>query len=107
MLNKFDNEKEWLIRALQKGKFNVTINRNASYVILFKQERDLAQIKTFGSQFMKSDVFIRAFKMATQKPNGYLLVDSTPRMNRAWCLRSNILDAKKEIIFVIRSDLLS
>jgi len=54
---------------------------------------------------MQSSLFMRAYKLATQNhPNGYLLVDCTQRMQRAWCLRTNILDARKETIFVIRGD---
>ena len=91
----------------QRGKYNVMINRNASYVILFKQERDRAQIRTFGAQFMRSDIFVKAYRLATDRPNGYLLVDSTQRMQRAWCLRTNILDARSETVYVVRADLLN
>lgn len=90
----------------QKGKYSVTISRNASYVILFKSPRDLGQIRSFGSQFMRAATFVRAYRMATDKPNGYVLVDCTQRMKRSWCLRTNILNASRETIFVIRQDAL-
>lgn len=63
-----------------QDRFMRTITLNTHYFILFKSPRDNKQIKYFGSQiFPQNPKFIsEAFKQATSKPYGYLILDLRP-----------------------------
>ena len=86
-----------------QGKQSVTINRNSQYLVLFKNPRDSAQIICLAKQVFpgNSKLLLDAFKSATERPFGYLLLDfkqNTPDVLR---LRTNILPKEwPEIVFV-------
>lgn len=56
------------------SKHNRTMNLNTHYLILFKNPRDLSQINYLARQ-MHSKHLVQAFKDATSRPYGYLIVD--------------------------------
>ena len=63
---------------------------NAHYLVLFKNPRDVTQISTLGRQMYvaRSKFLVEAFKDATAKPFGYLLLDlkaDTPEIIRDAC----------------------
>lgn len=64
-----------------QGKVMRTISLNCHYIILFKNDRDKRQITYLASQSFpgKLDFLEKAFKMATSKPHGYLLLDFNPK----------------------------
>src|SRR5579859_478808 len=76
-----------------QGKEIRTITLNAQYIILFKNPRDVQQVKFLARQMYDRDAqaLLEAFAVATSKPHGYLLIDlkqATPDHLR---LRSKII----------------
>ena len=63
-----------------KGKYNTDISRNAQYLALFRSHNDRKQIGIIGERiFDKKKVHLmNAFYKDTEKPFGYLWVDSKP-----------------------------
>ena len=87
----------------QQSKFNRTMSLNTSYIVLFKNPRDINQIEILGRQMYgkKFKRFTEAFQDATTKPHSYLLIDlkqSTPDKLR---LRSNIFPHQSTVVYVI------
>lgn len=67
------------------------MSRNATYIIVMKNPRDVSQIKHFSSQIGLSDgVLIGAYKEATKKAYSYLLMDFHPTTPDHIRLRSSI-----------------
>ena len=62
-----------------QGKKMRTISLNAHYFVLFKNPRDAGQIRHLASQLFpgQTKYLIDAYKQATSKPHGYLLLDLT------------------------------
>lgn len=63
-----------------QGKVMRTISLNSHYIILFKNPRDMGQITHLATQSFpgKLEFLNKAFKMATKRPHGYLLLDFSP-----------------------------
>jgi len=59
-----------------KNKEHRDISLNTKYIVAFKNPRDCQQISTLASQ-MKKKFIVEAYKEATKKPHGYLLLDLT------------------------------
>ena len=62
-----------------QGKKMRTISLNAHYFVLFKNPRDAAQIRHLASQLFpgQTNYLVDAYKQATSRPHGYLLLDLT------------------------------
>ena len=62
-----------------QGKKMRTISLNAHYFVLFKNPRDAAQIRHLASQLFpgQTNYLVEAYKQATSRPHGYLLLDLT------------------------------
>ena len=74
-----------------QGKHMRNITQNCHYIIIFKSPRDQQYVSVLAKQ-MQCNFLPEAFKAATSKPYGYLLLDfkqSTPEHLR---VRSNVLD---------------
>ena len=71
----------------EKGKAARSISLNTSYFCIFLAFRDVLQIQHFAREAFpgKTKLFMQAYKMATSKDSGYLLVD---------------LKAKRTVVFV-------
>lgn len=58
-----------------------TISLNSQYIVLLKNPRDAAQVRYLGQQLFpgrrRLEFFVDAYKQATLRPHGYLLVDLT------------------------------
>lgn len=70
-----------------QSKIMRTISLNAHYMIVFKNPRDASQIGCLGRQLFpgKVNFLIDAYRQATLRPHGYLLLDltqSTPDSRR-------------------------
>ena len=78
-----------------------SIALNLQNLILFKNRRDVNQIKTLGRQLFpgKSNAFVEAYNKATLKPYSYLLVDLDPRSDDAYRLRTDILPQETTRVF--------
>jgi hypothetical protein len=57
-----------------------TVSLNTHYMVLFKNPRDATQIRTLASQMYpdRTQFLIQAFRDATSKPHGYLLINLRP-----------------------------
>lgn len=76
-----------------QGKFMRTISLNAHYMILFKNPRDAGQIRHLASQLFpgKLAYLVDAYKQATLRPHGYLLLDFTQGTTDSRRVLSDIL----------------
>ena len=85
-----------------KNKEHRTISLNAQYIVLFKNPRDATQIEHLARQMYpgKTAYMREAFKDATQRSYGYLVIDlrqETPDHAR---LRTNIFPPEYETVYV-------
>lgn len=62
-----------------QGKTMRTISLNAHYLILFKNPRDASQIRYLANQLFpgQTNFLVEAYKQATSRPHGYLVLDLT------------------------------
>lgn len=68
------------------------MSRNATYIIIMKNPRDVAQIKNLSSQMgIDKNLLVEAYKEATKRAYSYLLLDFHPTTPDHIRLRSNIL----------------
>ena len=87
--NLFDESRENRIRQ-----------SNAQYLVLFPNVRDTLQISILGRQMYPSNshFFVQAYKDATRRAFGYLLIDFVPRTPDKIRLRSNVLWSERPMI---------
>jgi GTPase SAR1 family protein len=76
----------------QKGEISSTLRKNAHYVMLFKDPGDVSQVKTMSWRMYPEypNYLVSAYRLATAKPHGYLLIDRTQDTNDICRLRTNI-----------------
>lgn len=88
--------------AFSPGKEFRTISLNTHYFILFKNQRDEMQIQTLGRQIFPRQLnyFMDAYRKATEKPFGYLLVDLSPHSDSKYKLRTQILSGQSMIVYL-------
>ena len=74
-----------------KSQVYRTVSLNAKYIVLTKTVRDLTQIELLGRQLFpkNQNLFLEAYKYATVKPYGYLLLDLTQETPESLRLRSD------------------
>ena len=80
-----------------QGKYCRDISLNTHYFILFKNPRDIQQIKLLGRQLGKK--LLNVYLDATEDPFGYLLIDLSPGKKDSYMLRSRIFPAEHMIIY--------
>ena len=89
--------------VFDKAKCMRTISLNSQYLVVFKNPRDMQQITSLASQMYgtNSQVLKAAFRDATAKPHGYLLVDLRQETPDNMRLRTNIFpdDADGVVIY--------
>jgi hypothetical protein len=76
---------------------------NAHYIVLFKNPRDANQVSVLARQMYpgKSKFMLEAFKDATEKPYGYLLIDFKPETDEKLRVRTNIFTSdSKHYVYV-------
>ena len=83
------------------GKYFRIISLNTQYFILLKQNRDQSQLLALAKQAFPGKVtyFIDAYRKATQRPFGYLLVDLHPK-TLYYKLRTNIIPGQIMSVFL-------
>jgi len=86
----------------QQNKVNRTISLNAHYMVLFKNPRDVSQVTHLAKQMYPGHVkFMQeAFKDATEKPYGYLLVDLKPHTPESLRLRTDIFPGEVQYVYL-------
>ena len=79
-----------------------TARINAHYMILMKNPSDKLQVATLARQLYpgNSHCLLEAFKDATQKPYGYLLVDMSPETPEELRLRTNVFPGEYQVVYV-------
>ena len=80
----------------------VVPRNNASYIVLTRSPNSQLQIRTLGSQIFTNQLpfFLDAYRKATEKPYGSLLIDLHPASKPILRLRTNIFPGEDNIIFV-------
>ena len=76
-----------------QGKTSRTISLNTNYMVIFKNSRDNYQISLLARQIYPGNAryFLEAFREATSRPYGYLLVDYKALTPDCFRLRTDIL----------------
>jgi hypothetical protein len=79
-----------------------TMNLNTQYLILFKNPRDALQIATLSRQMYPGNgkFLVEAFRMVSEKPYGYLLIDLRADTLEKYRLRSNIFAGERQYVFL-------
>jgi GTPase SAR1 family protein len=84
----------------QQGKNARTISLNCWYLVLFKNFRDIMQIKTLSRQSGLGKKLISAYTDAVSVPYGYLVVDFAPGVEDKYRLRSRVFPGEDSWIYV-------
>ena len=85
-----------------KSKQSRTMSLNAHYIVLFKNPRDLLQVSTLSRQMFpgKGQFLVEAFKDATAKPFGYLVLDLKPDTEEKYRIRTKIFPGEKQFVYL-------
>ena len=88
--------------AFLQSKNYRTVSLNTSYMFIFSCSRDLSQLQCLGRQIFPNQVkyFMDAYKKATAKKYGYLLIDLSPHSDPQYKLRSNILPGQLMTVYL-------
>ena len=88
--------------VFHQGKIMRTVSLNTHYMILFKNPRDAGQIRCLANQLFpgKTTFLIDAYKQATQKPHGYLLLDFKQSTQEKYRVLSEVLPGEEGCYFV-------
>ena len=89
----------------QPGKLSRTISLNSHYMLIFRNPRDSLGISTLAKQMFPkhTDYLLEAFRDATSKPYGYLVIDCHQLTPENMRLRTSILPEEKQIVYVKRT----
>ena len=87
-----------------QGRESRTISLNAHYMILFKNPRDSSQIIHLAKQiYPQNGKFLQeAYRDATSKPYGYLMIDLKPETDDRIRLRTNVFLDERNIVYVMK-----
>jgi hypothetical protein len=79
---------------------------NAHYIVLIKNPRDANQVATLARQMypINSKFMLEAYKIATEKSYGYLLIDLKPDTDEKFRLRTNIFSDDTNSTCTCRSE---
>jgi hypothetical protein len=71
-----------------------TVSLNTHYMVLFKNPRDATQIRSLGQQVYPENprMLVQAYRDATSRPYGYLLIDLRPETCDALRILSDVLE---------------
>jgi len=85
-----------------KSKQNRTMSLNAHYIVIFKNPRDALQVATLARQMYPghSKFLVEAFKNATEKPFGYLLLDLKHDTDEKYRVRTNIFPDETQYVYI-------
>ena len=88
-----------LQNLFHQRKYCRDISLNTYYFILFKNPRDIQQIKLLGRQLGMQKKLLDVYLDATEVPFGYLLIDLSPGNSDSYILRSCIFPDEHMIIY--------
>ena len=89
--------------VFHQTKDHRNISLNAHYMVLFKNPRDYAQMIKLGQQMFPhrgKDYFVEAYRRATLKPYGYLVVDLKQDTEEHLRLRTSVFPGEYQKVFV-------
>ncbi len=88
--------------VFHRGKIMRTVSLNSHYMVLFKNPRDAGQIRALANQLFpgKSKFLVDAYKQATQKAHGYLLLDFKQETLEKYRVLSEVLPDEQGWYFV-------
>ena len=90
-----------------KGKWTRDLNLNSSYMIIFRNIRDVTQISTLARQMFpgKTKDFLRVFDDATSADDdhGYVFLDLNPGVSQDLRIQGNIIEKpdRPRIVYVL------
>ena len=84
----------------QQNRYFRTISLNSSYIVVFKNPRDGNQIDHLARQIFPSKKYLisEAYRRATERPHGYLLLDMKQTTPDNMRIRTNIFDEMRNQI---------
>lgn len=87
----------------QRAKFSRTIALNTHYLILFRNLRDASQVSHLGRQLYpgKGNLLTEAYRDATGRSYGYLVIDMSPHSEDKYRLRTRIFPDEDAIIYAV------
>ena len=85
-----------------KSEQSRTISLNSHYIVLFENPREAMQVATLARQMYpgQSKFLVEAFKNATEKPFGYLLLDLKPDTDEKYRVRTNIFPDERQYVYL-------
>jgi hypothetical protein len=88
--------------VFHKSKQSRTMSLNSHYMIIFKNPRDTLQVQTLARQMYpgKSKFLTDAYKDATEKPYGYLVLDLKPETGEKFRVRTNIFPGEVQYVYL-------
>ena len=86
-----------------QGKFARGITLNATYLIIFENIRDSAQVQKLGHQLFpgKSKGFMHAYRDIMKTSYGYMVVDMNPQANPRYRVRTLIFPGDDPHIYLL------
>ena len=81
-----------------QGKCSRTLHLNTSYNILLRNHRNIQQIAILGRQVGLGKKLVEAYRDATERPYGYLVLDVSPSSTTDLQLRTNIFPDEKPVV---------
>ena len=105
LFTKFSHHKNITIIYLNQnmfcqGKYARSLNLNTHWMIVLRNPRDTSQIATLGKQTGFGNTLKEAYRDATSKPYGYLVIDLSPHREENYCLKTNIFPNDDQIVYM-------
>jgi hypothetical protein len=91
-----------LQNMFHRGKFVRTMSLNTHYMVLFKNPRDAGQIRVLAGQLFPGNTqfLVDAYRQATSRPHGYLLLDFKQDTPDSLRVVSDVLPSEKKFYYV-------
>ena len=85
-----------------QGRCSRTCSLNTHYLVLLKSPRQGNQLLHLGRQLYpsKAGVLVQAYNDSTKSDYGYLVVDSTPKGDDKYRLRTHIFPGEDPIVYI-------
>jgi hypothetical protein len=91
-----------LQNMFHRGKFIRTMSLNTHYMVLFKNPRDAGQIRVLAGQLFPgtTQFLVEAYRQATSRPHGYLLLDFKQDTGDNFRVLSDVLPDEQGFYYV-------
>ena len=87
--------------VFNQSKSQRTVSLNSHYNVVFRNRRDASQFRTLAYQMCPDNArwLLDAFKCATRRPHGYLILDHHPLTDEESSVLTNILPGERLTYF--------